>query len=78
MDRAPDSQGERWRCWYPIGVVTREDLLQVGLVRSSPRTKLLDSMEMHSDREEFIFALEKPLVQTVHCQAPPCQSNPIQ
>ena len=61
----PDNSGEGWRCWYPIGGLAQNPKPLIGIVESQPRPLQVAEMERHPQREEWVFALDKPLVQAV-------------
>jgi ureidoglycolate lyase len=72
----PDMKGEGWRCWFPLGELADPAPLEIGLVQSDPQPLLLKKMERHRDREEWVFALDRPLVQTVSLSAPSNLQSP--
>ncbi len=59
----PDSQGEGWQCWYPLGVVPGEG--EIGLVRSTLTEPLIEFVECHPTRSEWVYAIDKPIIQVV-------------
>lgn len=63
--RRPDSSGEGWSCWYPIGELSRGEARLIGVVHSEPHPLVLEAMESHLDREEWVFALDQPVIQVV-------------
>ena len=61
----PDNSGEGWRCWYPVGGLAQDTKPLIGIVESQPRPLQVSQMQRHLQREEWVFALDKPLIQTV-------------
>lgn len=68
-ERPPDTGGEGWACWCPVGVLHDAAPLEIGLVRTSQRPLLVKSMELHLDREEWVYALSQPVIQVVALSA---------
>lgn len=63
-DRPPDLSGDGWQCWYPIGKLPKY-IWQIGIVRTETALRILQRMERHLDREEWVFALDKPIIQAL-------------
>ncbi len=61
----PDSAGEGWECWYPLGTVGTDRNMCFGIVKSQPMVPLLHYMERHQDRVEYLVALDRPIIQAV-------------
>lgn len=62
---AADFSGEGWQCWVPLAELEDGLQWQAGLVRSAARPLTVSEMESHLERPEAVFALDRPLVQTV-------------
>ena len=60
-----DFSGEGWQCWVPLAELEDGLQWQAGLVHSAARPLLVSEMESHLERPEIVFALDRPLVQTV-------------
>jgi len=69
-NKKPDNFGEGWKCWYPLGELHAAEPLYVGVVRTEPKPLQLHSMERHQDRSEWIYAIDKPMIQTVALSSP--------
>ena len=65
----PDSCGKGWQCWYPLGELQNIPKARIGLVRARVRPLVVTALERHLAREEWVFALDSPLVQTVALSA---------
>ena len=76
--KMPDNSGDGWKCWYPVGELYATEPLYVGIVRAEPKPWLLSSMERHQDRGEWVYAIDKPMIQTVALSSPdyPTQPDP--
>ncbi len=72
----PDSSGEGWECWYPIGEIMMADPTQVGIVTTKPRPIIVDSLEKHQTRKELIFAISDPIVQIVGLSSDKSSDHP--
>lgn len=68
--RSADVGGEGWACWCPVGALQDEGPLEIGLVRSEARPLVVEALERHLDREEFVYALEQPVIQVVALTSP--------
>lgn len=68
--RPPDAAGDGWACWYPVGELRDAAPLLIGLVRTDPRPLQVEALERHDDREEWVYALDQPVVQVVALSAP--------
>lgn len=64
-DQQPDSRGKGFSCWYPLTTLSLESSAQVGLVLSDLNEPLVELMESHPIREEWVYALDKPIIQLV-------------
>jgi ureidoglycolate lyase len=64
----PDLSGEGWFCWYPAGDL-QAGAPQLGLVRADPRPLVVEALERHQDREEWVYALDRPYIQVVALSA---------
>jgi ureidoglycolate lyase len=60
----PDLEGDGWVCWYPAGEPD-ESAPMLGIVRTEPRPLSVAAMERHQDREEWVYALDRPYIQVV-------------
>jgi len=67
--RPPDAAGDGWACWYPVGELRDAAPLLIGLVRTDPRSLQVEALERHDDREEWVYALDQPVVQVVALSA---------
>jgi ureidoglycolate lyase len=67
--QAPDMHGDGWRCWYPVAVLPSDPPPLLGLVEALPHPLVLVVMERHPARAEWVFALERPIVQAVALSA---------
>jgi ureidoglycolate lyase len=65
-----DTSGAGWQCWYPLARMAQGIDWQIGLVRTEPRPIVLDALERHLARPEWVLALDKPLIQTVALSGP--------
>jgi len=74
--QAPNSSGEGWECWYPYGEIKRDRNLYFGIVKAEPRQWMVGAMERHQDRKEWIFALDKPIIQVVALSDPAVPDHP--
>jgi ureidoglycolate hydrolase len=63
--RAPDNSGEGWKCWYPIGELKAGNARSIGIVRTEKQSRQIEAMEQHLDREEWVFALDHPIIQVI-------------
>ncbi len=63
--KKPDSTGEGWECWYPLAQLTDDSDFSFGIVKSKPKTIGTRFMERHLDRDEYIVAIEHPIIQIV-------------
>jgi len=68
--RPPDAVGDGWACWYPVGELRDAAPLLVGLVRTDSRPLQVEALERHAEREEWVYALDQPVVQVVVLSAP--------
>ena len=64
-DQKPDSSGEGWECWYPIAEISKGRDFSFGLVSSKPKIIGTKFLERHLDREEYVIALDHPIIQVV-------------
>jgi ureidoglycolate lyase len=64
-DQPPDLTGRGWQCWYPLGELQTDYLQQIGIDRSEPGHRTISLMERHHNREEWVFAIDKPVIQVV-------------
>lgn len=76
QQQPPDLTGEGWVCWYPLGDLQREFLQQIGVVRSEPGYRRVCQMELHQQRDEWIFAIDKPVIQVVSISDDMCMNRP--
>ena len=68
-DQAPDSSGEGWRCWFPLGSLEMGKELQLGLVLADLHEPLIGKVEAHPTRQELVYAIDAPVVQVVALNA---------
>ena len=61
----PDSSGEGWECWFPMAEITQGRDFSFGLVSSKPKIIGTKFLERHLDREEYVIALDHPIIQIV-------------
>lgn len=61
----PDMSGAGWSCWFPLGELRGSMPLEIGLVQTGPRPLLVGTMERHLDREEWVYAIDHPIIQLV-------------
>lgn len=61
----PDSRGEGFQCWYPLGELSNEKHLQIGLVLANLAEPLIEKVESHPTREEWVYAIDAPVIQVV-------------
>ena len=66
----PNQSDAGWACWFPLGELRDSAPLEIGLVKTDPRPRLIGEMERHQDREEWVFAIDEPLIQTVSLSRP--------
>ena len=66
----PDSSGEGWECWYPLSVMNTGNDFYLGIVRSKPEFLGTKFLERHLDREEYVIALEHPILEIVGLSDP--------
>jgi ureidoglycolate lyase len=71
----PDITGDGWVCWYPAGEPD-ESAPQLGIVRTEPRPLVVTVMERHQDREEWVYALDRPYIQVVALSTPDDPQRP--
>lgn len=64
-DTPPDSAGTGWQCWYPTGTLQGTGNLQIGIVRVDLGEARIAKVEMHPTREEYVYAMESPIVQVM-------------
>jgi ureidoglycolate hydrolase len=65
QDQKPDSSGEGWQCWYPLSAINQKSDFSFGIVLSKPKFLGTKFLERHLDREEFVIALDHPIIQVV-------------
>jgi ureidoglycolate hydrolase len=75
-DQAPDNQGDGWVCWYPLATLAGSTPLQIGLVRSAGIQPAIAAMERHLDRAEWVYALDRPVLQAVALSSPAAPDQP--
>jgi ureidoglycolate hydrolase len=61
----PSASGAGWSCWFPLGQLHESAPLEIGLVQTEPRSLVVGAMERHPDREEWVYAIDQPLIQLV-------------
>ena len=61
----PDSAGEGWECWFPLAQLTEDSDFSFGIVKSKPELIGTRFMERHLDRDEYVVALDHPVIQIV-------------
>jgi ureidoglycolate lyase len=71
----PDIEGEGWGCWYPAGE-PNEPAPMLGIVRTEPRPLVVTVLERHQDREEWVYALDRPYIQVVALSSPDDAERP--
>lgn len=64
-EQKPDSSGRGFSCWYPLVTLSSENAGQIGLVLANLNEPLIDRMEAHPIREEWVYAIDKPIIQVV-------------
>lgn len=64
-DQEPDLIGDGWQCWYPLGELQTDYPQQIGIVCSESGYRTVSQMERHQNRKEWIFAIDKPVIQVV-------------
>lgn len=65
QDQSPDIQGEGWRCWYPVGQLADQKSMQIGLVLADLHVPVIQKVESHPTREEWVYAIDTPIVQVI-------------
>ena len=71
-----DNAGDGWGCWYPVGELNGAAPLLVGIVQSDPRPLVIEALECHADRQEWVYALDQAMIQVVAHSAPGGPSRP--
>lgn len=61
----PDSRGKGFQCWYPLGMLPSEKNLQIGLVQADLAEAVIEKMESHPTRQEWVYAIDAPIIQVV-------------
>jgi ureidoglycolate lyase len=61
----PEIQGEGWQCWFPLGKLQNDYQLEIGMVVAAPDHLVINKMEKHPNRTEWVFAIDKPYIQVV-------------
>lgn len=61
----PDNQGTGWQCWYPLGRLHNEEALMIGLVKTNLAVPVIEKVECHPTRSEWVYAIDKPIIQVV-------------
>jgi len=64
-NQEPDLTGDGWQCWYPLGELQTDYPPQIGIVRSESGYRTVSRMERHHNREEWVFAINEPVIQAV-------------
>jgi ureidoglycolate hydrolase len=64
-DLKPDNEGDGWKCWYPLSEINRNNDFSFGIVLSKPKYLGTQFMERHLDRDEYVIALDHPIIQIV-------------
>lgn len=64
-NQEPNIFGDGWQCWYPLGRLQTNYQQQIGIVRSESGYRTVSRMERHENRKEWVFAIDKPVIQVV-------------
>lgn len=64
-DQPADNQGNGWVCWYPLAGLKDGDGGLIGLVKSTRTEPVIRMVESHPTREEWVYAIDKPIIQVV-------------
>ncbi len=72
----PNVSGAGWSCWFPLGELHGSASLEIGLVQTEPRSLLVEAMERHPDREEWVYAIDQAFIQVVSLSQPDDNRRP--
>lgn len=61
----PTKQGDGWRCWNYISMMSVDTDIGLGIVETSTRPYEIELMERHDQREEMLLAVEGDIIQPV-------------
>lgn len=62
-DSSPNKQGQGWKCWLPVSLVSTTTDLGLGMVVTQERPLVVTEMERHVSREEILWPTDKAVIQ---------------